>query len=107
MPFEVVSKQIKKTKEEILGQLRYSLEKNNAIGIFIKNTNELLTTVVVNIEDEQDGDFVINLKQHDLHGFPLLKTSYLLSDIGSVISFNIPFDDPQYVKERRREKFRI
>jgi hypothetical protein len=106
MPFEVASKQIKKTKEEILEELKRSLQKKNAIGICILETNDLITTAVVDIEEVADGDYLITLMDYDLHGFPLQKNRILLSGIQSVIRFNIPFDDPQYVKVRRKEKFK-
>jgi hypothetical protein len=105
MPFEVVSKQIKKTREEILAGLQVSLQKNNAIGIILKDTNELITTAVTEIEDDLSGDFIVSLQDHDLHGFPLQRNRLLLSNIESIINFNIPFDDVEYVKVRRKEKF--
>jgi hypothetical protein len=106
MAFEVVSKQIKKTKPEILAVIKHSLEKNNAIGILIKSSNGLITTAIEDIEDDLSGDVIISLKQHDLHGYPLQRTRFMLSDIESVIHFNVPFDDPQYLKVRKREKLK-
>jgi hypothetical protein len=106
MPFEVISRQIKNTKDEILAELQSSLEKNYAIGIFISDTNELITTAVTEIKTDPSGDFAIHLMEHDLHGFPLDRTRIMLSNIDRVIHFNIPFDDPQYVKVRRKEKFK-
>jgi len=105
MPFEVVTKQIKKTRPEILEGLQVSLRKNNAIGIFVKDTHELVTTAVTDIEDHCDGDFIISLQDNDLHGFPLERNRLLLSNIDSIINFNIPYDDQEYVKVRRKEKF--
>jgi hypothetical protein len=106
MPFEVINRQIKNTKEEILAELQSSLEKNNAIGILIKDNHELITAAVTEIRTDPSGDFVIHLMDHDLHGYPLERTRLMLSNIDRVIHFNIPFDDPQYVKVRRKEKFK-
>jgi hypothetical protein len=108
MPFEVANKQIKITKEEILAELQHSLQHNNVIAIFIKDSHDLLTTAVTAInENSSDGDYVISLMQQDLHGYPLERNQFLLSNIDRVIHFNIAFDDPQYVKERRKEKFKV
>jgi hypothetical protein len=107
MPFEVVTKQIKKTRQDILVGLQISLERNNAIGIFLKDTNELITTAVTEIEDDLNGDFIISLQHHDLHGYPLDRNRVLLSNIESIINFNIPYDDQEYVKVRRKEKFKV
>jgi hypothetical protein len=107
MAFEIVNNQIKKTKEDILAELRNSVVKNNAIGIFIKDTNELVTTAVKNIEETSEGDFTIILQDQDLHGYPLERNRLQFSNIERVIHFSIGFDDPQYVKVRRKEKFKV
>lgn len=108
MPFEVVNKQIKITKEEILAELQHSLQSNNVLGIFIKDTHELITTAVTEIEEsEAQGDYIISLMDQDLHGYPVDRNRLLLSNIDRVIHFNISFDDPQYVKVRRKEKFKV
>jgi hypothetical protein len=106
MPFEVINKQIKNSQEEILAELQSSLEKNNAIGIFLKDSHELITTAVTEIKTDPSGDFLIRLMDHDLHGFPLERTRIMLTNIDRVIHFNLPFDDPQFVKLRRKEKFK-
>lgn len=107
MLFDVLQKQVKNNREEILSELHLSLQKNTAIGIFIKNTRELITTAVIDIEETATGDYVISLMEQDLHGFPIVQNPLLLSNIERVIRFNIHFDDPQYVKERRKEKFKV
>jgi hypothetical protein len=108
MPFEVVNRQIKNTRAEILAELQHSFEKNNAIGILVKDTNELITTAVVDIEsDSETGDYTIHLMDYDLHGYPIDRNRLLLSNIDRVIHFNVPFNDPLYEKERRKEKFKI
>jgi hypothetical protein len=108
MPFEVANSQIKVTKEEILAELQYSLQHNNVLAIFVKDTHELLTTAVTQIEEkEAEGDIVIRLMEQDLHGYPVERNLLYLSNIDKVIHFNIPFNDPQYVKVRRKEKFKV
>lgn len=102
-----VGNQIKKTREDILTELQNSLLKNNAIGIITKDTSELITTAIVNIEPETEGDSTIVLREQDLHGYPLERNRISLSNIQSVIHFSIDFDDPQYVKVRRKEKFKV
>ena len=107
MAFEVVNKQIKVNKEEILAELQYSLQTNHVIGIFLKDTHELVTTAVTFIEETPtDGDYTVSIMEQDLHGYPLDRNRFLLSNIDRVIHFNIAFDDPQYVKVRRKEKFK-
>lgn len=107
MPYEVVNKQIKKTQEEILAELHHSVEKNNVVGIFLKDTHELVTTAVSLIEkDSFTGTYIINLLDEDLHGYPIAKNRILLTNIERVIHFNISFDDPQYIKIRRKEKLK-
>jgi hypothetical protein len=106
MPFEVISRQIKNTKEEILEELQASLQRKNAVGIFIKDTNELIPAAVTEIKTDPSGEFLIQLMDHDLHGYPLSRTQLLLSNIDRVIHFNVSFDDPQYVKVRIKEKFK-
>ncbi|MBT1704475.1 hypothetical protein [Chryseosolibacter indicus] len=106
MLFDAVKKQIKDTREEILGELNLSLQKRTAIGIFIKDSGDLITTAVVDIEESPTGDHVITLMKQDLHGYPVEQNPLHLSNIERVIRFNIPFDDPQYVIERRKEKFK-
>ncbi|HYC86722.1 MAG TPA: hypothetical protein VEB86_15925 [Chryseosolibacter sp.] len=106
MPFEVVNTQIKNRKEEMLAELQFSREKNNAIGILTKDTHELVTTAVTEIAENSEGDYVIVLRDQDLHGHPVERTRLLLSNIERIIHFNISYDDPQYVKERRKEKFK-
>jgi hypothetical protein len=108
MPFEDVNRQIKISKEEILAELQYSLENNNVIGIFLKDTHELITTAVTEIEENTLlDDYVIVLMDQDLHGYPLHRNRLLLNNIDRVIHFSISFDDPQYVKVRRKEKFKV
>jgi hypothetical protein len=107
MPFEVVAKQIKNTRDEILAELHESIKKNNVIGILIKETKELITTAVIDIEEDPSGEVLIILMEQDLHGYPISKNPLLLSSIERVIHFNLSFDDPQYVKVRRKEKFRV
>jgi hypothetical protein len=107
MPFESISKQIKTTKEDILAELQHGLEHNTAVGIQLKDTRELMTAGVLDVElDALSGDFIIALREQDLHGYPLERTRILLDNIDRVIHFNITFDDPQYVKVRRIEKFK-
>jgi hypothetical protein len=107
MPFEVLNKQIKITRDDILAELNHSAQTKNAIGILLKDTHDLITTAVINIEENDAvGDYVIFLLDQDLHGYPVERTRLLLSNIEKVIHFNISFDDPQYVKERRKEKFK-
>jgi hypothetical protein len=107
MPFEVLNKQIKITRDDILAELNHSLQSKNAIGIFVKDTHDLITTAVIDIaEDQAIGDYVISLLDHDLHGYPVERTRLLLNNIDKVIHFSISFDDPQYVKERRKAKFK-
>jgi hypothetical protein len=107
MPFDVVNTQIKKTKEDILAELQYSRERNNAVGIFTKDTHELVTTAVTEIAENPEGDYLIILREQDLHGYPLERPRLLLSNIERIIHFDIDYDDPQYVKVRRKEKFKV
>lgn len=104
---DLVNQQIKKTREEILMELKSSQEKNTAIGIFLKDTNELVTTGVISIIETPEGDFTIVLREEDLHGFPVERNSISLANIDRVIHFSIGYDDPQYVKVRRKEKFKV
>ena len=108
MPFDIANRQIKNTKDEILAELQYSLRNNNAIAILVRDTHELITTAVVGITaDDAEGEFVINLMDEDLHGYPLDRPRLLLSNIERIIHFDVAFDDPQYVKVRRKEKFKV
>jgi hypothetical protein len=107
MPFEVANTQIKTTQDEIMAELQHSLQHNNVIGISLKDTHELLTTAVTEIVESKDvGDFIISLMAEDLHGYPVERNRLLLSNIDRVIHFSISFDDPLYVKVRRKEKFK-
>jgi len=107
MSFDVVSNQIKNRKEDILAELRQSCEKNTAIGIFTKDTHELVTTGVTRIVETPEGDYLIMLREHDLHGYPVERPRLLLSNIERIIHFNIDYDDPQYVQVRKKEKFKV
>lgn len=108
MPFEIAQRQIKNTKADILEELRRSFAKKNAVGILIKDTNELITTAVIEIEgDVASDEVIIHLMDHDLHGYPLDRNILLLSNIERVIHFNILFDDPQYVMVRKKEKLKL
>jgi hypothetical protein len=107
MPLEVWNKQIKISKDDILAELRHSQEHHNVIGILVKDTHELITTAITGIEPWGDSnDYIVQLFDQDLHGYPVDRTELLLSNIDRIIHFNIPFDDPQYVKVRRKEKFK-
>jgi hypothetical protein len=107
MPFEVANNQIKITREDILAELQHSLHNNNVIAIFIKDNHELVTTAVTEIlENSSEGDYLIRLMEEDLHGYPLERNQLWLSNIDRVIHFSIPFNDPQYVKVRRKEKLK-
>jgi hypothetical protein len=108
MPFDVASRQIKITKDEILAELQHSVKNNNAIGIFVKDTHELITTAVTGVSEyETTGEYIIKLMDQDLHGYPINRNQILLSNIDRVIHFDISYDDPQYVKVRRKEKFKV
>ena len=108
MPFEIAHRQIKNTKADILEELRRSFEKKNAVGILVKDTNELITTAITEIEGDISSEKVIvHLMDHDLHGYPLDRKTLLLSNIERVIHFNILFDDPQYVMVRKKEKLKL
>src|SRR5687768_13693505 len=108
MPFDIANKQIKNTKDEILAELQHSLRNNNAIAILVRDTHELITTAVTGISaDDSEGEFVIKLMDEDLHGYPLDRPLLLLSNIERIIHFDVAFDDPQYVKVRRKEKFKV
>ena len=107
MPFEAVSNQIKNNRDEILAELQHSLESNNAIGILLKDSKELITTAVAEIEEDAvTGNHLVILREQDLHGYPIYRNKHQLSNIERVIRFNIPFDDPQYVNVRRKEKLK-
>jgi hypothetical protein len=107
MVFDTAFNQIKKTKEEILLELQISLQKNNVVGVFTRDTRELITTAVKRIEEIEGGETMIVLEEIDLHGYPIDRNSLSLSNIEKVIHFSIGFDDPQYVKVRRIEKFKV
>jgi hypothetical protein len=107
MPFEVINRQIKNNPEDILAELRYSLETNNVIGIILKESHDLVTTAVAGIKEDTTGDYIVQLMDEDLHGYPIERNLLLLSAIERIIHFNISFNDPQYVKERRKERFKI
>jgi hypothetical protein len=107
MVFETAINQIKNTKEEIVLELQKSLQKNNVVGIFTKDTRELITTAVKSIEEIEGGETMIILEEIDLHGYAIERNSLRLSNIEKVIHFSIGFDDPQYVKVRRIEKFKV
>ena len=108
MPFDIANRQIKNTKDEILAELQHSLRNNNAIAILVKDTHELITTAVTGITaDHVVGEYVISLMPEDLHGYPLERPELLLSNIARIIHFDVAFDDPQYVKVRRKEKFKV
>ena len=106
MPFEVTTSQIKNNRDEILAELQYSLESKNVIGIILKETHELITTAVAALEEDATGDYIVQLMDQDLHGFPINSNVLLLSNIERIIHFSISFNDPQYVRERRKEKFK-
>jgi hypothetical protein len=106
MPFEVITSQIKSNKDDMLAELQQSLENNNVVGIILKETHELITTAVAGLKEDTTGDYLIQLMDQDLHGFPIESNMLLFSNIERIIHFNISFDDPQYVKERRKEKFK-
>jgi hypothetical protein len=107
MPFDVANNQIKISRQDILDELKHSQLRNNVIGIFLKDTHELITTAVTEIEETQAADdYIISLMEQDLHGYPLDRNRLLLSNIDRVIHFSIAYDDPQYVKVRRKEKFK-
>jgi len=103
----MANRQIKNTKDEILDELQHSLRNNNAIAILIRDTHELITTAVTGITDGSEGEFVITLTDEDLHGYPIYRNQLLLSNIERIIHFDVAFDDPQYVKVRRKEKFKV
>jgi hypothetical protein len=107
MPFEVTTSQIKNNREDMLVELQQSLESQNVIGIILKENHELITTAVAALKEDITGDYIIQLMDQDLHGFPVERNMLLLSQIERIIHFSISFDDPQYVKERRKEKFKI
>jgi len=108
MPIKVINEQIKISPNDILAELQASKQKNTAIGIIIKDTHELITTAVINIQPHHsEGEFAVQLLDQDLHGYPIEKTTLLLSEIERVIHFSISYDDPQYVKERRKMKFNV
>ena len=91
----------------MLAELRYSVDTNNVIGIILKDTHELITTAVATVKEDTTGDHIVQLMDEDLHGYPIEKNLLLLSAIERIIHFNISFNDPQYVKERRKERFKI
>lgn len=106
MPFEAVDKQIKTATDDILTELQLSIEKNTVVGILLKDTREFITTAVSDIERLDNGDILITVMDEDLHGYPISRKKFYISNIDRTIHFNISFDDPQYVKERRKEKFK-
>lgn len=106
MPFEVITSQIKNNREEILAELQYSLQSSNVIGIILKDTHELVTTAVASLKEDATGDYIVQLMDQDLHGFHIDRNVILLSSIERIIHFNISYNDPQYVRERRKEKFK-
>jgi hypothetical protein len=107
MPFEVTTSQIKNNKEDMLAELQHSLESNNVVGIIVRESHELITTAVAGLKEDTTGDYIVQLMDQDLHGFPIEPNMLLLSNIERIIHFSISFNDPQYVKERRKEKFKI
>ncbi|HYG00962.1 MAG TPA: hypothetical protein VD927_00895 [Chryseosolibacter sp.] len=107
MAFDSVHKQIKTDKNVILSELQHSLETTTVLGIFLKDTNELVTTAVKSLTEEPSGDWLVTLMCQDLHGYDIENPNILLSNIERVIPFNINFDDPMYTRERRKEKFKV
>ena len=108
MPLKVINDQIKISPNDILAELEASKQNNTAIGIILRDTRDLITTAVIAIKPHHsEGDFAIQLLDQDLHGYPIERTNLLLSEIERVIHFSISFDDPQYVKERRKTKFNV
>lgn len=107
MAFDSVHKQIKTEKDAILSELQHSAETTTVVGIFLKESRELITTAVRSLEEQQSGDWMITLMEVDLHGYPIEDNRILLSNIDRVIPFNITFDDPMYTRERRKENFKV
>ena len=107
MAFDSVHKQIKTEKDAILSELRHSVEATTVVGIFLKESHELITTAVKSLREQQSGDWTITLMEVDLHGYPIDENQILLSNIERVIPFNITFDDPIYTRERRKENFKV
>lgn len=107
MAFNTVHKQIKTTPEDILAELHKSLQTTTVVGIFLTDPPELITTAVKHISEHTDGSTQIELMPQDLHGYPVERNVIPMELIQRVISFNIPYDDPQYQKERRKEQFKV
>jgi hypothetical protein len=92
----------KKTKPEILTELRKSSQNRNVLGIFIDGHEEMLTTAVTELI-ETNADPIVHFEKTDLHGYALEENPILLSKIRSVIPFNTLFNDAVYVRIRERK----
>lgn len=102
MGYEIMGLRARTNREEILAELFASQQRNNVVGLFFKDEDEMLTTSVRNIGDAENGDKFIHLQSSDLHGYPIKKTPVLLSEIKSLIPFKTLFDDAVYVRIRER-----
>lgn len=106
MPAEVSGLTAKKGKSEILEELIHSAQKTNVLGLFIEGEEEMITTSVVQISETENNIKLIYLQPCDLHGYPIDRNPVLLTDIKSVIQFKTLFNDPVYVRIRKRREGR-
>lgn len=95
---------VKKDRNEILLELFKSKEKTNVLGFYFNNEDKLITTVVKKISVTEFPEPVIYLNEFDLHGYPLAKHQFSLSDIKGVIPFNTLYDDPVYIRIREMKR---
>lgn len=107
MAFESVRKQIKTTPEDIFVALQQSADDQTVLGIFIKEPASLITTAVKNLSENTGGDIIVELMESDLHGYAIENPVVSLHNIDRIIAFNIRFNDPQYERERRKERFKV
>ncbi|MBT1703474.1 hypothetical protein [Chryseosolibacter indicus] len=91
---------VKRDRNEILQELFESKEKTNVLGFYLKGEHKLITTAVVDIGFSEVSEPVIQLRECDLHGYPLFKSQIPLSEIDGVIRFNTLYNDPVYVRIR-------
>jgi hypothetical protein len=85
------------SRYDVLKIFIISKERGTAVGLRLRGRENLLITTLVEIKGQTPEDTVVIVNSQSIYGEHIAKTCYELSEIDSLFTLRILFDDPFYV----------
>jgi hypothetical protein len=95
--FKYATMRTRINKERLLMR---SLSHGTAVGIKLKDADDLIVSAVTDFSPRADHEKWIEIKPYTLYGKPVQEHVFPLHRIEYVVSYSVRYDDPLYVRLR-------